>query len=109
MWEKPHCLRLNVYEASSSFPREELYGLTSQIRHSCVSIPVNISEGCGRSSETDFARFMQIAMGSASEVEYLLLLGRDLRLLLSQDYEELPCEVIEIERMLTSLIKTLRS
>jgi four helix bundle protein len=109
VWEKAHRLTLNVYEASSNFPREELYGLTSQIRRSCVSIPTNISEGCGRSSDTDFARFLQIAMGSASEVEYLLLLGRDLRLLLRQDYEELTGEVIEIKRMLTSLIKTLRS
>jgi four helix bundle protein len=109
MWEKAHRLTLNVYEASAKFPREELYGLTSQIRRACVSIPTNIAEGCGRSSDTDFARFLQISMGSASEVEYLLLLGLDLDLLVNDEYEELNSAGVEIKRMLTSLIKTLRS
>ena len=109
VWEKAHRLTLNVYEASANFPREELYGLTSQIRRACVSVPTNIAEGCGRSSDTDFARFLQISMGSASEVEYLLLLGRDLDFLVHEEYEELNSEVVEIKRMLTSLIKTLRS
>ena len=109
VWEKAHWLTLKVYEASASFPREELYGLTSQIRRSCASIPTNIAEGCGRSSDTDFARFLQISMGSGSEVEYLFVLSRDLGFLLSQDYEELTSQVIDIKRMLTSLINTLRS
>jgi len=109
VWEKAHSLTLTIYEASANFPREELYGLTSQIRRACVSVPTNIAEGCGRSSDTDFARFLQISIGSASEVEYLLLLGRDLDLLLHEEYEELNSMVVEIKRMLTSLIKTLRS
>ena len=109
VWEKAHRLTLNAYEASANFPREELYGLTSQIRRACVSVPTNIAEGCGRSSDTDFARFLQISMGSASEVEYLLLLGRDLQMLTNDDYETLSDDVIQIKRMLTSLIKTLRS
>lgn len=109
VWEKAHRLTLDVYQASATFPREELYGLTSQIRRSCLSIPTNIAEGCGRSSDTDFARFLQISMGSASEVEYLLLLGRDLDLLVHEAYKELNSVVVEIKRMLTSLIKTLRS
>ena len=109
VWEKAHRLTLDVYQASATFPREELYGLTSQIRRSCLSIPTNIAEGCGRSSDTDFARFLQISIGSASEVEYLLLLGRDLDLLVHEEYEELNSVVVEIKRMLTSLIKTLRS
>ena len=109
VWEKAHRLTLSVYEASANFPREELYGITSQIRRACVSVPTNIAEGCGRSSDKDFARFLQISMGSASEVEYLFLLGRDLDLLAHEGYEELNSVVVEIKRMLTSLIKTLRS
>ena len=78
VWEKAHALTLSVYHAADPFPREELYGLTSQIRRAAVSIPTNIAEGCGRGSEAELARFLQIAMGSASEVEYELLLARDL-------------------------------
>jgi len=109
VWEKAHRLTLDVYQASATFPREELYGLTSQIRRSCLSIPSNIAEGCGRGSDTDFARFLQISMGSSSEVEYLLILSRDLQILRNDDYETLNDDVIQIKRMLTSLIKTLRS
>ena len=109
VWEKAHRLTLDVYQASANFPREELYGLTSQIRRSCLSIPSNIAEGCGRGSDTDFARFLQISMGSSSEVEYLLILSRDLQILRNDDYETLNDDVIQIKRMLTSLIKTLRS
>jgi len=109
VWQKAHRLTLDVYQASANFPREELYGLTSQIRRSCLSIPSNIAEGCGRGSDTDFARFLQISMGSSSEVEYLLILSRDLQILTSDVYETLSDEVIQVKRMLTSLIKTLKS
>lgn len=109
VWQKAHRLTLDVYKASTTFPREELYGLTSQIRRSCLSIPSNIAEGCGRGSDTDFARFLQISMGSSSEVEYLLILSRDLQILTSDYYETLSDDVIQVKRMLTSLIKTLRS
>ena len=109
VWEKAHRLTLDVYQASATFPREELYGLTSQIRRSCLSIPSNIAEGCGRGSDTDFARFLQISMGSSSEVEYLLILSRDLHILPNDDYETLSYDVIQTKRMLTSLIKTLKS
>jgi len=109
VWQKAHRLALDVYQTSATFPREELYGLTSQIRRSCLSIPSNIAEGCGRGNDTDFARFLQISMGSSSEVEYFLILSKDLQILTSNDYEALSDEVIQIKRMLTSLIKTLRS
>jgi four helix bundle protein len=109
VWQKAHRLTLDVYKASATFPREELYGLTSQIRRSCLSIPSNIAEGCGRGSDTDFARFLQISMGSSSEVEYLLILSRDLQILTSDNYETLSGDVIQVKRMLTSLMKTLRS
>ena len=81
VWEKAHQLALQVYKTTVNFPREELYGLTSQIRRSSMSIPTNIAEGCGRHTDAEFARFLQIAMGSASETEYQLLLARDLEFL----------------------------
>jgi four helix bundle protein len=107
VWEKSHRLTLAVYKATSSFPREELYGLTSQIRRSSASIPANIAEGCGRSGEAELARFLRIAMGSASELDYHLLLARDLALLNNVDYNPLANDVEEIKRMLTSLIQKL--
>jgi four helix bundle protein len=78
VWEKSHQLALSVYKATKKFPKEELYGLTSQIRRASMSIPTNIAEGCGRNTDKEFARFLQIAMGSASETEYQLILARDL-------------------------------
>lgn len=73
VWEKGHALTLSIYTVSQNFPREELYGLTSQMRRAASSIPTNIAEGCGRNSDAELARFMQISMGSASELEYQLL------------------------------------
>jgi four helix bundle protein len=81
VWRKAHRLTLAVYRATAGFPREELYGLTGQIRRSCSSIPANLAEGCGRSGDSDFARFCSIAIGSASELEYHLLLAKDLHLI----------------------------
>ena len=80
-WEKAHELTLAIYAATLSFPKDELYGLTSQMRRSASSIPTNIAEGCGRDSEADFARFLQIAIGSTTELEYQILLSRDLKLI----------------------------
>ena len=105
VWEKGHRLTLAVYEATARFPREELYGLTSQMRRSCASVPTNIAEGCGRDAE--LARFLRIAPGSASEVEYHLLLARDLNLLDPFNHECLSKEVTEVKRMLTSFIQKL--
>jgi len=107
VWEKAHHLTLAVYRTTISFPKEELYGLTNQIRRACASVPANVAEGCGRGSDAEFARFLQIAMGSASELEYHLLLARDLNLLNSVDYNQLAGEVTEVKRMLTSLIQKL--
>jgi hypothetical protein len=70
VWEKAHQLTLQVYKATASFPKEEMFGLTSQIRRAAASIPANIAEGCGRSGDAELGRFLQIAMGSASELEY---------------------------------------
>src|SRR5947209_6396749 len=78
VWQKSHELVLQVYRISRDFPREEFFGLTSQMRRCAVSVRSNIAEGCGRGSDPDFARFLIIAMGSSSELEYQLLLSRDL-------------------------------
>ena len=109
VWEKAHQLALTIYKATKEFPKEELYGLTSQIRRASMSIPTNIAEGCGRFTDADFARFLQIAMGSASETEYQLILARDLGFLPNASYENLQKDVEEIKRMLASLLKTLRA
>lgn len=109
VWERGHRLTLEVYRATAAFPQEELSGLTSQMRRSCAAIPANIAEGCGRGSNTDLARFLQIALGSASELEYHLLLARDLTLLAKPGHERLSREVREIKRMLSSFIKRLRA
>ena len=109
VWQKSHQLTVDIYQATSNFPREELYGLTNQIRRACASIPANIAEGCGRSSEADFSRFLQIAMGSATELEYHLLLTYDLGILNNIDYENLSRETIEVKQMLTSFIKKLKA
>lgn len=109
VWEKAHQLTLAVYKATRKFPRAELYGLTSQIQRAGASIPANIAEGCGRDGEAELARFLQIAMGSASELEYHLLLAHDLDYLNKSDYERIRNEVIEIKKMLTSFIQKLKA
>ena len=78
MWQRGHELVLAVYQVSARFPADERFGVTSQIRRAAVSIPTNIAEGSGRGGDTEFARYLQIALGSASEVEYLLILAKDL-------------------------------
>lgn len=108
VWQKAHVLAVAVYRVSSEFPRDELYGLTSQIRRACVSIPANIAEGCGREGAAELSRFLQIALGSASELEYHLLLANELRFLSSKDYENLDNQVDEVKRMLTSLIQKVK-
>ncbi len=108
VWEKAHVLTLDVYRSSKSFPRDEIYGLTSQMRRASVSIGSNIAEGSCRKGDADFARFLQMAAGSASELEYHLLLARDLELLEARDYQPLSDSAVEVKRMLASLMQKLR-
>jgi four helix bundle protein len=108
VWQKAHMLTLDVYKATKAFPREERYGLTSQIRRASVSIAANFAEGTCRNGDADFGRFLQMAAGSASEVEYDLLLAQDLDLLKGADCRRLSDEVIEVKRMLASLLVKLR-
>jgi four helix bundle protein len=98
-----------IYELTSGFPRDEIYGLTSQIRRACASIPTNIAEGCGRDSSAEFARFLQIAMGSASETEYLILLAHDLKYLNDDQYVELIDIIVSVKKMLASLLRNMRT
>jgi four helix bundle protein len=104
VWEKSHQLALSAYEATSGFPKQEMFGLVSQIRRCASSVPANIAEGCGRRGNGEFHRFLQIAMGSASELEYHLLLSRDLKFLDAEKYTALNSQAEEIKRMLASLI-----
>ena len=109
VWKKSHELVLAVYRVTAAFPKNELYGLISQIRRAAASIPANIAEGCGRTGDAELARFLTIAMGSASELEYHLLLSRDLNFLTVDTHETLTTQTVEIKRMLTSLIQKLRA
>ena len=107
VWSKAHQLVLAIYKTSASYPKSEAYGLTSQSRRAAASIASNIAEGCGKNTEPDFARFLCIAMGSASEVQDNLLLAHDLGFLSSTVFQQLDTNVIEVKRMLATLIKKL--
>jgi four helix bundle protein len=109
VWVKSHQLTLDIYRVTCNFPNHEIYGLTSQIRRCCASIPSNIAEGCGRGSDADLGRFLQIGLGSASEAEYQLLLTHDLEYLPDSEYQRLNSEIIEIKRMLASLVQKLKA
>lgn len=108
VWAKAHQLTLEIYKATATFPRDEVYGLTSQLRRASAAIAANIAEGFGRGGNAELARFLQTGMGSASEVEYHILLARDLNLLSKNNYEELAGLVVEVKRMLASLLMKVR-
>lgn len=109
VWEKGHRLTLAIYRYTSSYPKEELYGLTSQMRRSSSSIPSNIAEGCGRNSQPQFARFLNIAFGSASELEYQIILSKDLGFIEEERFDKLFEKVTEIKKMLSSLMQQVQS
>ena len=108
VWKKAHRLVLKVYQATKSFPDDERYGITSQLRRAASSIPTNLAEGAGRGSQKEMAQFAQIAAGSASEVEYLIQLSTELGYLEEQSAGSLSENVQEIRKMLSALISTLR-
>jgi four helix bundle protein len=107
VWEKARRLTLEVNRVTKTFPREEQFGLTSQLRRAAGSVPANIAEGCGRDGRVELARFCRIAMGSASELEYRLLLARDLGLLEGADHTNLDDHVTEVKRLLTAFVQKL--
>ena len=108
-WGKAHRLTLEIYQATVNFPRAEAYGLTSQIRRAGASIGANLAEGCGREGDAEFGRFCRMARGSASELEYHLLLAKDLGLLEAVEHQKLAEQTTEIKRMLTALIQKLNA
>lgn len=109
IWKKAHTLTLDIYRATKKFPKDEIFGLVSQIRRSSASISTNIAEGCGRDGDAELGRFLQIARGSASEVENHLLLARDLDYLEEKVFDDLSSRVVELKRMLTGFIFKLRA
>jgi len=108
VWNKAHAFTLEIYAITKSFPKEEMYSLTNQIRRASYSIPSNIAEGCGKKSQADFANFLNIALGSANEAEYFLLLSKDLLYLPVEKYNNLSIEINEIKAMLIALINKVR-
>jgi len=107
VWKDSHAIVLEAYRVSSQFPKEELFGLISQIRRSAASIPYNLAEGCGRSSEKELRRFCDIAMGSASELEYQILLASDLNYLSDEAYQKLNNGTVIFKKRLNAFIQRL--
>ena len=102
IWERAHNLVLKIYETTKLLPKEELYGLTSQIRRAAVSIPTNIAEGAGKDSNKDFVRYLNIALGSLSEVQYLLFLIKELNYIVDSQISPLEVEANELKMMIYS-------
>lgn len=109
VWQKSHEFTLDIYSITKIFPKEEAYGLTNQLRRAAFSIPANIAEGCGKNSQPDLANFLNIALGSANECEYYVLLSNDLKYLNNDVFERLNKKINEIKAMLISLIIKVRS
>ena len=108
VWQKAHAWVLKIYQLTKRFPDDDRYCLTSQLRRAASSVPANLAEACGRGGPKEFSRFVQIAMGSASEAEYHILLARDLGYLASTDYDLICPAIQEVKRMIASLLKPAR-
>ena len=109
VWTKAHSITLDLYRISRGFPREEIYGLTAQLRRAASSIGANLAEGCGRRTSSELARFVRIAMGSASELDYHLLLCRDLGFIKDEDFRRVESALTEVRKMLTSFLSSIES
>ncbi len=109
VWGKAHALTLAVYKSTQDFPKQELYSLTNQIQRAAVSIPANIAEGCGKDSDAELKRYFLIAMGSSSELEYLLLLAHDLDYLQANIYQSMQNELVKTRKMLNAFIQKLKA
>ena len=108
VWERAHHFTLKVYESTTTFPKEKIYGVTNQLRRAAFSIPANIAEGCGKNTKNDFAHFLNIALGSANESEYFLILSRDLKYLNQEGFDILYNYINEVKAMLIGLISKVR-
>ena len=109
VWQRSHALTLEIYRATSRFPKEEMFGLTSQMRRAASSIPANISEGCGRDGDAELKRFMNISLGSACELDYFLMLAGDLGYISREEVTKLSAETLEVRRMLGGFIQKLKA
>jgi four helix bundle protein len=109
VWKKAHHFTLKIYEVTKSFPKEETYSLVGQIRRAAFSIPSNIAEGCGKNSQNEFAHFLNISLGSASEAEYFLILSKDVKYLNEDSFNRLFPFINEIKAMLIVLIAKVRT
>lgn len=109
VWEKSHHFTLKIYEATKKFPKDELYALTSQLRRASSSIPANIAEGCGKMTKQDFAKYLNISLGSSNESEYFIILSKDLNYLSQEDFDILSSLINEIKGMLIALVNKVRA
>jgi four helix bundle protein len=109
IWKKSIEFVTNVYQITKGFPKEEIYGLTNQLRRASVSIPSNIAEGAARSHNKEFVQFLFIALGSASEIETQLVISKNLKFIGEKEYLKLNEEIVEIRKMLNGLIKSIKS
>jgi len=109
VWQVAHKVACEIYRETANFPKTEAYGLTSQLRRSAASIPANIAEGCGRRGDAEFGRFVRISLGSATELEYHLLLSHDVGFLSASPYESLSAQVLRIQGMLAGLNRALKN
>lgn len=109
IWQLSHNLTLDIYVLTSNYPKEELYGLVSQIRRASSSIPTNIAEGCGRSSDKEFNQFLNIALGSANETEYLIILSKDLNYISLKKFNEIETQINIIKSKIYNLKEKLNS
>ena len=108
VWKRSHDLALQIYRATETFPKTEVFGLTDQMRRAAVSIPSNLAEGCGRMTQAELAQFSQVAMGSASELEYQLILAHELGYLGAEEFKSLSDNITELRKMLNKFIQTVR-
>src|SRR5262249_41426602 len=106
VWNKAHNLTLELYRVSRGFPREEIYGVTNQLRRAAASIGADLAEGCGRRTSNELARFVRIALGSASELDYHLLLSHDLEFINGGDFTRTANQLTEVRKMLTSFLSS---
>ncbi len=109
VWQKAHTLTLQIYKLTKAFPKLELYGLVNQIRRSASSIPTNIAEGSVQSTDAQFARFLYIALGSATELDYQILLAHELEYINASKYQELSSEIDQIKKMLSAFVRKLKA
>ena len=104
VWELGHDVTLEVYKLTKDFPKSEIYGIVGQMRRASSSIPANIAEGCGRESDAEFKRFLTIARGSASELEYFTILAKDLGYIKENEFKEINNKVDKVRRSLNNLV-----